>query len=149
MKTKKHLVVFIVMAILLSAPIVLLAQAGKNGGPGERGVEQHTTPTPVVKLKLEQPTYETITATVTAYSSTPDQTDDSPFITAYGTRVREGIVANNCLGFGEKVVIGESEYVVEDVGARRHGCHWFDIWMPTRQEALEWGRQEKTVTILR
>ena len=35
--------------------------------------------------------------TITAYSSTPDQTDSTPFITAYNTFVRDGIVAANFL----------------------------------------------------
>jgi len=34
-----------------------------------------------------------VEVTVTAYSPTPDQTDESPFITASNTRVRAGIVA--------------------------------------------------------
>ncbi|HNY97834.1 MAG TPA: hypothetical protein PKM84_01795, partial [Candidatus Pacearchaeota archaeon] len=32
---------------------------------------------------------------VTAYSSTPDQCDDTPFVTAAGNQVRDGIVAAN------------------------------------------------------
>ncbi|MDP3003980.1 MAG: hypothetical protein Q8N43_00505, partial [Candidatus Azambacteria bacterium] len=40
---------------------------------------------------------KTMKVVLTAYSSTPDQTDDTPFITASNTRVRDGIVAANFL----------------------------------------------------
>ena len=42
----------------------------------------------------------TIEVWVTAYSSTPEETDDTPRITASGGEVRDGIVAANFLPFG-------------------------------------------------
>src|SRR4030042_3654518 len=42
----------------------------------------------------------TIEALVTAYSSTPEETDDTPFITASGNYVRPGVIAANFLPFG-------------------------------------------------
>ena len=47
----------------------------------------------------------TTTRIVTAYSSTPDQTDATPFITANGTTVHDGIIAANWLKFGTRVRI--------------------------------------------
>ena len=41
----------------------------------------------------------------TAYNALPEQTDDTPEITASGKRVKEGIVANNCLPFGTKIAV--------------------------------------------
>src|SRR3990167_1248447 len=38
--------------------------------------------------------------TITAYSSTPEETDSTPFITASGTHVRDGVVAANFLPLG-------------------------------------------------
>ena len=84
---------------------------------------------------------------VTAYSSTPDQTDDSPFITASNQRVRDGIVANNCLEFGTKVEINNKEYEVQDRMNRRYDCSHFDIWMESREEALRWGKQEHKIIV--
>ena len=55
------------------------------------------------KIKVKQK----IKALITAYSSTPWETDDDPYITAAGTRVREGIVANNYFPFGTKIRIPE------------------------------------------
>lgn len=79
---------------------------------------------------------------MTAYSSTPDQTDDSPFITANGTRVRDGIVATNGLPFGTKIKIpelyGDKVFVVTDRMNKRYTDR-VDIWMETREEAIQFG----------
>ena len=52
------------------------------------------------------------------YSSTHDQTDDTPFITASGTYVRDGVVAANFLPIGTVIKIpdlyGNKTFVVED-----------------------------------
>lgn len=95
----------------------------------------------------------TVTKTlwVTAYSSTPDQTDDTPFITASGKRVRKGIVAINGLPFGTRIKIpdlfGDKVFVVEDRMHRRKKQN-IDVWMPTREQALEFGRQKAVIEIL-
>jgi 3D (Asp-Asp-Asp) domain-containing protein len=83
-----------------------------------------------------------IYVTVTAYSSTPDQTDDSPFITANGTWVHDGTLAANFLPFGTKVRLpdysGDKVYVVEDRMNQRY-TYRADIWMETREEAKQFG----------
>ncbi len=80
---------------------------------------------------------------VTAYSSTPEETDSSPFITAAGTTVREGIIANNLLPFGTIVrlpeIYGDRLFVVEDRMNRQKSTRHFDIWFPSSQEALNFG----------
>lgn len=87
----------------------------------------------------------------TAYSSTPDQTDDTPFITARGTYVRDGIVAANFLPFGTKIKIpeiyGDKVFVVEDRMNRRY-WHKIDIWFPDRESALEFGIKTVRIQIL-
>ena len=87
-------------------------------------------------------------ATVYGYSSTVDQTDSSPEITAANTHVRDGIVANNCLPFGTKVLMNGQEFIVEDRMSNRYGCDVFDRWFPTREQAKQWGRSQKLITIL-
>lgn len=86
-----------------------------------------------------------------AYSSTPDQTDDSPFITAWNTHVRDGIIATNFLPFGTKIKIpdlyGDKIFTVEDRMNRRY---WYkvDLWFPDRQSALEFGIKNIKIQIL-
>lgn len=87
-------------------------------------------------------------ATVYGYSSTVDQTDNSPFLTASQVMVRDGIVANNCLEFGSKVLINGREYEVQDRMNKRYGCNVFDIWFPKKQEAINWGVKKVTIEVL-
>ncbi|KKK47778.1 hypothetical protein LCGC14_3151730 [marine sediment metagenome] len=85
---------------------------------------------------------KTVYKIVTAYSSTVDQTDSSPFTTASNQKVRKGIVAYNCADFGTKIKIEGRVYEVQDRMNKRFGCSRVDIWMKTREEAKEWGKQE-------
>ncbi len=88
---------------------------------------------------------------LTGYSSTPDQTDDTPFITASNTRVRDGIVAANFLAFGTKVQIpslfGDKVFIVEDRMAKKHDDK-MDIWFSERYLAKNFGVKEAEVMIL-
>lgn len=88
---------------------------------------------------------------ITAYSSTVDQTDSTPFITASNTHVHWGTIAANFLPFRTKVRIpsmfGDKIFIVEDRMNRRY-WHRVDIWMPTRQEALNFGLRTLPIEIL-
>lgn len=76
----------------------------------------------------------------TAYSSTIDQTDASPFITASGRKVGPGIIAANFLPLGTKVRIGRTIYTVWDrLNPRYDDKYIVDIWQPTRVQALSYG----------
>lgn len=94
---------------------------------------------------------ETKTVLVTAYSSTPDQTDSSPFITASGTHVHEGTIACNFLDFGTYVrfpdLYGDRIFVVEDRMALRNS-HKIDIWFGSRWEAIQFGVKYLKVEVL-
>lgn len=95
----------------------------------------------------------TLNVLITAYSSTPDQTDDSPFITASGKYVKDGIIANNMLPFGTKVKIpslyGDKIFTVQDRMNRKKGSYQIDIWMPTRDLALNFGVKTAQLEILK
>lgn len=88
---------------------------------------------------------------MTGYSSTPDQTDSSPFITANGTYVHDGVIAANFLPFGTKIKIpdyfGDKIFTVHD---RMNKRYWqkVDIWFPDRQSALEFGLRTLKIQIL-
>ena len=88
----------------------------------------------------------------TAYSSTIQQTDNDPFITAAGTWVRDGIIANNLLPFGTKIRIpelyGDKIFVVEDRMNRKKGDYHIDIWFPSYWEAKSFGAKITYVEIL-
>lgn len=98
---------------------------------------------PTEKLTVKaQISTNTTRIPITAYSSTPDQTYGDPFITASGTRVRDGVVAANFLPIGTKVrmpnLFGDKVFVVEDRMSSRYRKH-LDVWMPSRQQAKTFG----------
>lgn len=94
---------------------------------------------------------ESMYISVTAYSSTPDQTSGDPFITASGTRVHDGVIAANFLPIGTKVrfpeKFGNKIFIVEDRMSSRY-WHRADIWMPTREQAKEWGVKYTKIEII-
>ena len=95
----------------------------------------------------------TMRAFLTAYSSCPLQTDDTPFITASGSTVKEGIVANNYLSFGTKIripkIFGDQIFVVEDRMHWRKSNDHIDIWFPEYEQAMEFGTKETYIEILK
>ena len=95
---------------------------------------------------------KTIKMMATAYSTTVQQTDDDPFITAAGTWVRDGIVANNLFPFGTKIRIpelyGDKVFVVEDRMSWKKGNYHIDIWFPSYWEAKSFGAKITYVEIL-
>jgi len=97
---------------------------------------------PAIADKPQPEAKKIMNISVTAYSSTPDQTQGDPFITASGTRVHDGTLAANFLPIGTKVrfpdYFGTKIFVVEDRMSARY-WHKADIWMATRQEAKDWG----------
>lgn len=84
-----------------------------------------------------------------AYTSSVDETDDTPTITASNTTTREGVIANNCLPFGTVVKIDGTDYTVEDRMNKRYGCDEIDIWMKTKEEALTYGVRDITIQIIK
>lgn len=107
-----------------------------------------TQPVEAAILITDAPPVEKVRATVTAYTSSVDETDDTPFITASGAQTRSGIVAcPRQYEFGTRVSIGGQEYVCEDRLHQRFDDR-FDIWMETKAAAFEFGKQRVDVVIL-
>lgn len=106
--------------------------------------------TPVVAQNEYQ-----LVAKVTGYSSSVNETDDSPTITASNTTTRHGVVANNCLPLGTEIElkglrgVESGIYYVEDTKAPRFGCEWIDVWRSSKGSARKVGVQHTTVRIVR
>lgn len=88
---------------------------------------------------------------ITAYNSIPNQTDDTPFTTAMGTEVRDGVIAANFLPFGTRIMIpslfGNKIFTVEDRMNIRYR-HSIDIWMPDISHALDFGVRYAAIQIV-
>jgi len=117
-----------------------LAAYGSSGGLKASGSSEK------VAAKVKE-----LVVSITAYSSTYDQTDDTPFVTACGTLVRDGIVATNFLPFGTKIKIpelfGDKIFIVEDRMNSRY-WHKIDIWFPDRGSAIEFGIKTAKIQII-
>lgn len=87
----------------------------------------------------------------TGYSSTPEQTDNTPFITASGTHVRDGVIAANFLPIGTIIKIpelfGDKTFIVED---RMNSRYWLniDIWFSEKVLAKEFGLKVVKIEIV-
>lgn len=103
-------------------------------------------------FNLESRGVQKIEVVVTAYSSTPWETSGDPYLTAAGTPVRDGIVANNFLPFGTKVrmpeIFGDKIFVVEDRMHWRKSNYNIDIWFPSYWQALNFGVKRTYIEIL-
>lgn len=86
---------------------------------------------------------------LTAYSPTKEECDDSPFITADGSKVRFGIVAGDkVLRFGTKLYIkGLGIFHVHDRGGLIKGKR-LDIFFFCTNYAKQFGVQRRNVLIL-
>jgi len=105
------------------------------------------TGSPKTALPKQKPklTYEVVQAlgpqNTSAYTSSVDETDSNPFITASGTHTHWGTVASNKLPFGTKLKIegfGDTIFTVEDTGGPYFDI---DIWMENKPKAFAHGRR--------
>ena len=114
-------------------------------------IAQSTSLFPLQSPKTPVRVAQTINVIVTAYSSTPDQTDDTPFITTSGNWVRDGIVATNLLPMGTKIkiteVYGDRMLVVDDRMHPRKKMN-VDIWFSSYVEAKNFGVKRTHIEVL-
>ena len=108
-----------------------------------------TTIYPIIEKKAPR---KVMDIRITAYSSTIGQTDSTPFITANGTCVHDGIIAANCFPFGTKVRIpdlfGDKIFTVQDRMAVRMGCSTIDIWFADTWSARQFGKKYSKIEVL-
>jgi len=97
-----------------------------------------------------------LTVVATGYSSTPGQTDSTPFITATGDQVFDGLVAANFLEFGTKVIIpgvfGAKVFTVKDRMNKRYTNRnpgHIDIWFPDEKLARNFGAQAANIIVFK
>ena len=172
----KNLIIILLIALILSAGLPtfelnnqkqrVFSYEGLNNRPIAEDlitIQENTLisaanlfiiPKPKAKMvQISEPeVIERIKMTITAYSSTPCQTDDTPFITASNSWVRDGIVANNYFPFGTRIRIpeyfGDKIFVIEDRMHWRKSDHQVDVWFPAKQQAINFGITRAYVEIL-
>jgi 3D (Asp-Asp-Asp) domain-containing protein len=100
-------------------------------------------------------TTQSFPVVITAYSSTVDQTDSTPCITANGFDLcehnRENVIATNILPFGTKVrfpeIYGKKIFTVQDRMNKRY-TYRADIWKKDRQSAVRFGAKYTTIEVV-
>lgn len=136
-----------------TAPTVAIAEPGSAAR--EPGIEEIAK---AISLEAQNPFQATrgytMIGIMTAYSSSPDETDDTPLIGANNKPVGWGTVATNILPFGTRVrfpkVFGRNEiFIVGDrMNARYNGESRFDVWHPSKSQAKTFGLVITEVEIL-
>lgn len=89
---------------------------------------------------------------VTAYTSSIHETDSTPFTTATGAVVRNGIIACNFLPHGTLVrfpeYFGDNIFEVQDRMNQRY-YYKADIWMKEKSAAKQFGKRYLKIEILK
>lgn len=101
--------------------------------------------------RSSEPVVRTMIVPATAYTSNFRECDSTPFVTANGTQVRDGIVASNFLRFGTRFRIpdyfGDKVFEVHDRMSPRYNGR-IDIWMLNKADAKAWGKRHVKIEIL-
>lgn len=107
------------------------------------------TPSAEAQITItDVPQGERVVATITAYTSSEDETDSTPFENASGNRPGPGSVACPVrYAFGTRVLIQGQQYTCDD---RMHSrfSERFDVWRETKNEAFEFGKKRVVVAII-
>lgn len=87
-----------------------------------------------------------------AYTSEPRQTDDTPYLSANGSFVYDGMIAANGLPFGTLVrfpdMFGDKVFRVDDRMNTRYGADRIDIWMTDIKDARSFGMKRLKMEIV-
>ena len=113
-------------------------------------VSSYVSPEIKTRVRVLASPRGTYQVTLTAYSSSVDETDSTPFITASGSRTRDGVIAANFLPFGTRVRIpelfGDRVFVVEDRMHQKNNDK-VDVWFPSKSAALNFGKRTARIEV--
>ena len=128
--------------------------ATADGSSTNAGSVDAVTPAAVLYIAPTATDTEKISVWATAYSSEPDQTDNTPFITASGELVHDGVAAANFLPMGTTFTIptlfGDKTFTVLDrMNKKYDGMHTIDLWFPDTQKAIDFGRRAVSIIIVK
>ncbi|MDP3052577.1 MAG: hypothetical protein Q8N22_01315 [bacterium] len=143
-KLLASLIFFNLAPSLFLPNLALKEMISKNLVKPDSTIEAQATSIPQIDPKIN-------VIIITAYSSTPEQTDSTPFITASGSLVEDGIVACNFLAFNTRIrlpeLYGDKIFTVKDRMAKKNS-HKIDIWFPTTEQAKQFGVQKTRIEII-
>lgn len=143
--TNKILLVIACMGLFLNlgqAGFLSLNEASSVVIPFQSGYSYNTLFLKPINAQTKNTSPVKMKVTITAYSSTVDQCDEDPFITASGHMVEDGIIAANFLPFNTKVripaIYGDRVFVVKDRMNEKYTDR-IDVWFDDTSEAIDFG----------
>lgn len=135
---------FVIPHLVTQAQVTLIAPA--TAASGEDASPSTAAPAaPAIEkvLRLKITAYTSLVAETKSYGS--------PYITADGSYVHDGVVATNLLPFGTKVMIpslfGDEVFTVDDRMSAKLMDN-MDVWMPTYRQAIVFGAHTADVEVL-
>ena len=154
---REHIPSFVALVVLLifTIPVCVMtekisAQAVEPVKVSEvTEVSEVSEPTTEYTTAAAEREYIEVTATLTAYCPCVKCCGKSDGITASGTQATAGrtvAVDTRLIPYGTEISIDGKTYIAEDCGGKVKG-YTIDVFFNSHEEALNFGRQTKTVKI--
>lgn len=141
----EHIPSFVALVVLLIFTVPVCVMTEKIS---VQAVEASETTTEYTTAVAERE-YIEVTATLTAYCPCAKCCGKSDGITASGTQATAGrtvAVDTRLIPYGTEISIDGKTYIAEDCGGKVKG-YTIDVFFDSHEEALNFGRQIKTVKI--
>ena len=150
---REHIPSFVALVVLLIFTIPVCVMTEKISAQAVEGSEVTEASEPIVEQEyttaVAEREYIEVTATLTAYCPCVKCCGKSDGITASGTQATAGrtvAVDTRLIPYGTEISIDGNIYVAEDCGGKVKG-YTIDVFFDSHEEALNFGRQTKTVKI--
>ena len=147
--SSKHIPSFVALAVLLIFTVPVCVMTEQAVEP----VEVSEVSEPIIEQEyttaVAEREYIEVTATLTAYCPCVKCCGKSDGITASGTQATAGrtvAVDTRLIPYGTEISIDGNIYVAEDCGGKVKG-YTIDVFFDSHEEALNFGKQTKTVKI--
>ena len=149
----EHIPSFVALIILLIFTIPVCVMTEKISAQAVEVSEVTGVSEPIIEQEyttsVAEREYIEVTATLTAYCPCVKCCGKSDGITASGTQATAGrtvAVDTRLIPYGTEISIDGKTYIAEDCGGKVKG-YTIDVFFDSHEEALNFGRQTKTVKI--
>ena len=150
---REHIPSFVALVVLLIFTIPVCVMTEKISAQAVEVSEVSEVSEPTIEQEyttaVAEREYIEVTATLTAYCPCVKCCGKSDGITASGTQATAGrtvAVDTRLIPYGTEISIDGKTYVAEDCGGKVKG-YTIDVFFNSHEEALNFGRQTKTVKI--
>ena len=150
---REHIPSFVALVVLLIFTIPVCVMTEKISAQAVEVSEVTEVSEPIIEQEyttaVAEREYIEVKATLTAYCPCMKCCGKSDGITASGTQATAGrtvAVDTRLIPYGTEISIDGKTYIAEDCGGKVKG-YTIDVFFDSHEEALNFGRQTKTVKI--